>query len=219
MTQWPHFNWVICHSPYSTAFDGVEDTDYGHTHHELKVSFGRTIGSVLYLQYFYIFFSHDFLKRYDLYWARSGTFYRYGDGGFINVRTQTFKRLIQRYDSIQHSGRIMETYSGPIIVERPFTLEHYDTNLYSRLLSLMKFPFSFLYYFCKVSSLNLAYRDSYVRLIKQCLQIPFQFFSILYYIIESTIMPVCHHTYPMSNCIVIQNRFSVDLEHGHPSSI
>ena len=109
MTQWPHFNWVICHSPYSTAFDGVEDTDYGHTHHELKVSFGRTIGSVLYLQYFYIFFSHDFLKRYDLYWARSGTFYRYGDGGFINVRTPSFKRLIQRYDSIQHSGRIMET--------------------------------------------------------------------------------------------------------------
>ena len=37
------------------------------------------------------FFSHNLLNRYDLYWAKSGTFNRYGDGGFINVRTPSFK--------------------------------------------------------------------------------------------------------------------------------
>ena len=46
LSKYPHFNWVICHSPYSVAFDGVEGTDYGHYHYELKISFGRTIGSV-----------------------------------------------------------------------------------------------------------------------------------------------------------------------------
>jgi len=64
-SQYPKFNWVICHSPYTTAFDGVEGTDWGHTHHELGISFGRSIG-------------------YGFYWAKSGTFYRQGDGGFIN---------------------------------------------------------------------------------------------------------------------------------------
>ena len=98
-SQYPNFNWVICHSPYSVAFDGVEGTDWGHTHHELSISFGRTIGSVFltYLQYFCFLFSnrHNLLNRYDLYWARSGTFYRNGDGGFINVRTPSFKPVIQ----------------------------------------------------------------------------------------------------------------------------
>jgi hypothetical protein len=63
--KYPNYNWIICHSPYSVAFNGVEGTDYGYTHHELKVSLGRTIG-------------------YDLYWASSGTFNRFGDGGYIN---------------------------------------------------------------------------------------------------------------------------------------
>ena len=86
-SQYPSYNWVICHSPYSVAFDGVEGTDYGYTHHELKVAFDKKIGSLLltYLQYL-ISFSHNILNRYDLYWAKSGIFYRYGDGGFINVR-------------------------------------------------------------------------------------------------------------------------------------
>ena len=54
IAKYPKFNWVICHSPYSTAFDGVEGTDWGHTHHELGISLGRTIGSefLTYLQYF-----------------------------------------------------------------------------------------------------------------------------------------------------------------------
>ena len=57
--QYPSYNWVICHSSYSIGFDGVEGTDYGYTHHELGISFGRTIGSVIlaYLQYFcFLFF-------------------------------------------------------------------------------------------------------------------------------------------------------------------
>ena len=55
MSEWPHLNWVICHSPYSIGFDGVEGTDYAHTHYELPISFGRTIGSVhlTYLQYIF----------------------------------------------------------------------------------------------------------------------------------------------------------------------
>ena len=47
ITEYKKLNWVICHSPYSVAFDGVEGKDYGHFHHELKISFLRTIGSVL----------------------------------------------------------------------------------------------------------------------------------------------------------------------------
>ena len=56
--QYPKYNWVICHSPYSTNFDGAEGTDWGYTHHELSISFVRTIGSVLliYLQFFSFFF-------------------------------------------------------------------------------------------------------------------------------------------------------------------
>jgi hypothetical protein len=44
----PRFNWVICHSPYSVAFNGVEGTDWGHIHYELNISFNITIGSVQY---------------------------------------------------------------------------------------------------------------------------------------------------------------------------
>ena len=97
IAQYPSWNWVICHSPYSIGFDGVEGTDWGYTHHELGISLGRTIGSVLltYLQYS-LFFRTSLLNRYDLYWAKSGTFYRYGDGGFINVCTPSFKPVTQR---------------------------------------------------------------------------------------------------------------------------
>ena len=95
ISQYPKFNWVICHPSYSVGFDGVEGTDWGYTHHELGISFQRTIGSVLltYLHYHCFLFSHNLLNRYDLYWARSGTFYRYGDGGFINVRAPSFKSV------------------------------------------------------------------------------------------------------------------------------
>jgi hypothetical protein len=98
ISQYPTYNWVICHSPFSFDFYGVEGTDWGHTHHELGISFGRTIGSVLltYLQYF-LFFLITLLNRYELYWARNGTFYRYGDGGSINVRsTLSFKSITRQ---------------------------------------------------------------------------------------------------------------------------
>ena len=52
------------------------------------------------------------LNRYDLYWARSGTFYRYGDGGFINVRIPSFKSVTQqRFYSTQwaYNGNILGT--------------------------------------------------------------------------------------------------------------
>ncbi|EDR16023.1 uncharacterized protein LACBIDRAFT_301642 [Laccaria bicolor S238N-H82] len=63
--QWPGFNWVICDSDHTTAFDGTEGVDWGHSHHELDISLGRTVG-------------------YELYWLRSGTFTRNGDGGYLN---------------------------------------------------------------------------------------------------------------------------------------
>ena len=47
MTKYNKYNWVICHSPYSIGFDGVKGTDWGYTHHELKVSFKKTVGLVL----------------------------------------------------------------------------------------------------------------------------------------------------------------------------
>ena len=141
LSQYPKFNWVICHSPYSVAFDGVEGTDWGYTHHELRISLNRKIGSVflvMYLQYFVSFFSYSLLNRYDLYWARSGKFYRYGDGGFINVRIQRYT-IFQTCNStmifIQYSGRMVATYSGPMMVERQFNSVQYP-NLTSRVLSL-----------------------------------------------------------------------------------
>ena len=58
LSQYPKYNWVVCHSPYSVAFDGVQGTDWGQTHYELGITFHRTIGSVflIYFQYFVSFF-------------------------------------------------------------------------------------------------------------------------------------------------------------------
>jgi hypothetical protein len=55
ISTYPSLNWVICHSPYSIAFDGVEGQDWGHTHHELGISLYRTIGLV-HLHFFFNFF-------------------------------------------------------------------------------------------------------------------------------------------------------------------
>ena len=69
--------------------------DFGHTHHELGISLSRTIGSVL-LTYLQNFHNLNLLNRYDLYWAKSGSFNRYGDGGYINVSsTPSFKPVTQ----------------------------------------------------------------------------------------------------------------------------
>jgi len=64
--KWPSYNWVICHVQYSYDFQGNQNTDWGKSHSELPLSwFGMTIG-------------------YDLFWFKSGTFTRLGDGGYIN---------------------------------------------------------------------------------------------------------------------------------------
>jgi hypothetical protein len=56
--KYPSLNWVICHSPYSFAFDGVEGQDWARAHHELDISFYREIGLVLqtHLRFFSFFF-------------------------------------------------------------------------------------------------------------------------------------------------------------------
>ncbi|KAF6745794.1 ectomycorrhiza-regulated small secreted protein [Ephemerocybe angulata] len=59
-SNWPQYNWVICHTSYITRFDGGAETDWDGIHWDL--------GSI----------------GYDLYWFTSGTFERHGDGGFIN---------------------------------------------------------------------------------------------------------------------------------------
>lgn len=42
----PKFNYVVCHTQHTTAFDGKENTDWFHTHQEVDVHIGGTIGSV-----------------------------------------------------------------------------------------------------------------------------------------------------------------------------
>ncbi|KAJ3555187.1 hypothetical protein NP233_g12266 [Leucocoprinus birnbaumii] len=64
-SQFPDFNWVVVHPDHETDFDGVRDQDWGHQHQEFDIKIGGTIG-------------------YEIYWFRSGTFKRFGDGGFIN---------------------------------------------------------------------------------------------------------------------------------------
>ncbi|TEB28200.1 hypothetical protein FA13DRAFT_1690826 [Coprinellus micaceus] len=63
-SKYPTFNWVICHVEHETLFDGVKDQDWGHDHRELDGGLGTT--------------------GYEIYWFKSGTFVRYGDGGYIN---------------------------------------------------------------------------------------------------------------------------------------
>ncbi|KAJ2918935.1 hypothetical protein MD484_g1495, partial [Candolleomyces efflorescens] len=65
MAQFPKWNWVICHTKHTKKFDGKQGKDWFHRHEEFKVSFGKTIG-------------------YEIYWFKSGTFTRKGDGGYLN---------------------------------------------------------------------------------------------------------------------------------------
>ena len=64
ISKYPTFNWVICHTSYSVAFDGVEGTDWGHYHHELGISFFRTIG--LEFSYLSIFVSIFLITFYTV---------------------------------------------------------------------------------------------------------------------------------------------------------
>ncbi|KAJ3511734.1 hypothetical protein NMY22_g15557 [Coprinellus aureogranulatus] len=63
--KWPEYNWVICHTDHSTHFDGEQGKDWDHFHREYDIKIGGTIG-------------------YEVYWFRSGTFERHGDGGYLN---------------------------------------------------------------------------------------------------------------------------------------
>jgi len=58
----PHYNFVICHTAHKFTPKGK---NWGHKHHEMKVSFGKTIG-------------------FDIYWFKEGAFKRIGDGGYLN---------------------------------------------------------------------------------------------------------------------------------------
>ncbi|KIK00189.1 hypothetical protein K443DRAFT_615903 [Laccaria amethystina LaAM-08-1] len=83
--QWPGFNWVICHTDHTTAFDGVQGTDWGHSHHELGLNFGS--------------------MGYELYWFRSGTFTRKGDGGYINWAYEGVVTGTEKDGSVVHFGK------------------------------------------------------------------------------------------------------------------
>ncbi|KAF5354324.1 hypothetical protein D9756_007348 [Leucocoprinus leucothites] len=63
--QYPDFNWVVCHVKHETQFNGEKGKDWGHQHQEFDLQIGGTVG-------------------YEIYWLRSGTFKRQGDGGYIN---------------------------------------------------------------------------------------------------------------------------------------
>ncbi|KAF5356951.1 hypothetical protein D9756_006373 [Leucocoprinus leucothites] len=63
--QYPDFNWVVCHVKHETNFNGERGKDWGHQHQEFDLQIGGTVG-------------------YEIYWLRSGTFKRQGDGGYIN---------------------------------------------------------------------------------------------------------------------------------------
>jgi len=63
--QNPHFNYIICHTDHTAKWDGVRGKDWSHMHQEFPVSFGKTVG-------------------YEIYWGRTGTFIRKGDGGYLN---------------------------------------------------------------------------------------------------------------------------------------
>ncbi|KAF5346529.1 hypothetical protein D9756_010024 [Leucocoprinus leucothites] len=63
--QYPDFNWVVCHVKHQTDFSGEKGKDWGHQHQEFDLQIGGTVG-------------------YEIYWLRSGTFRRQGDGGYIN---------------------------------------------------------------------------------------------------------------------------------------
>ena len=66
MNQYPQWNWVMCHTAHLYKFDGERGKDWFHKHEEFPVSFGKTIG-------------------YEIYWFKSGQFFRKGDGGYLNV--------------------------------------------------------------------------------------------------------------------------------------
>ncbi|KAF9558824.1 hypothetical protein CPC08DRAFT_763681 [Agrocybe pediades] len=62
---YPQYNWVVCHTAHNYNFKGTQGKDWGHSHQELPISLGHTIG-------------------YEIYWFTEGVFRRTGDGGYLN---------------------------------------------------------------------------------------------------------------------------------------
>jgi hypothetical protein len=42
--EYPGFNWVICHVKHDKRFDGTQGNEWGHTHREVDIKIGGTIG-------------------------------------------------------------------------------------------------------------------------------------------------------------------------------
>ncbi|KAF9496840.1 hypothetical protein BDN71DRAFT_690673 [Pleurotus eryngii] len=61
----PQFNWILCHTKHDYKWDGQRGVDWDHRHQEFDVKIGGTIG-------------------YEIYNAKSGRFFRKGDGGYLN---------------------------------------------------------------------------------------------------------------------------------------
>lgn len=45
-TKFPHFNWLTCHVKHDKKFKGTEGKEWGHSHHEVDIKIGGTIGYV-----------------------------------------------------------------------------------------------------------------------------------------------------------------------------
>ncbi len=89
--KYPDFNFVICHTKHSYTWDGNRGQDWDHWHEEFDIKIGGTIG-------------------YEVYWARSGTFKREGDGGYLNVSC-LFRTITLRKGLTYNSWLISETWS------------------------------------------------------------------------------------------------------------
>jgi len=81
----PHFNYVLCHTKHHTDFKGVQGKDWGHSHQELPVSFGKTVGYDIFSSGIHMNSQSNFYARYEIYYFKEGTFHREGDGGYLNV--------------------------------------------------------------------------------------------------------------------------------------
>ncbi|KAF7433739.1 hypothetical protein PC9H_005704 [Pleurotus ostreatus] len=64
-SEHPDFNWIVCHTKHDYKWDGKQGVDWAHKHQEFDIKIGGTIG-------------------YEIYNAKSGKFFRKGDGGYLN---------------------------------------------------------------------------------------------------------------------------------------
>ncbi|KAF9494464.1 hypothetical protein BDN71DRAFT_1393079 [Pleurotus eryngii] len=73
----PDFNWIVCHTKHDYKWDGKRGVDWAHKHQEFDIKIGGTIG-------------------YEIYNARSGKFFRKGDGGYLNVSSRSLFFIFER---------------------------------------------------------------------------------------------------------------------------